>query len=320
MRKKIISLAMLIRWSSWSNTKLVFLFISLGIIIQQKSITSLATQTILIVISSLLFVIYGSFISIVNDYWDIKIDKEAKKTRNIARLSATMTCGAQVVLFIIYTTLLVLLANKKHEVIFLGIFTIILGFLYSHPLFRLKEKSWAGVIVGSLIQRSLPLLIMFAILNCLNTATLALISLTFFLGLKLMLMHQIEDYATDLKSGVKTLLTSIGIKRGKGIIKWLYIFESIFFVFFLLTLKEQSICFLTISYFIFWSIAVITKPKIKKTIEVFSLNNFFMSDYYYVWLPIYIGTMVFWETKNPLLLLIFLFLQKKHILIFLNKL
>ena len=82
-----MSLFKIIRWKSWSDTKLVFLFIALGIVITNKGIYSLIQQLTLFSEFTLLFIFYGSFVSLANDYWDLEIDKEAKKDRLVAQSS-----------------------------------------------------------------------------------------------------------------------------------------------------------------------------------------------------------------------------------------
>lgn len=314
------SVTSLIRWGSWSDTKLVFLFISLGIVTLEKPIADLQEQFLILLKFSILFIAYGSFVSIINDFWDIHIDKEAKKLRGVMRLHNMAMAVILLILLSIYVFLLILLAHRRAAVSALGIVMVLSGFFYSSPPIRLKERGWLGIVSGSLIQRSLPLLLVFIILKNLTPTASLLVVLTFILGLKLMLIHQTEDYSADLRSKMKTVITNIGIERGKKIIQYLFFLEILVLSAFLLLIHRTMLIHLIVfAYLAFWSLLLAAKPDIKHLIDNFSMNDFFMSDFYYVWLPLYIGIVILLKNGNPLLLLILLPLQKKHIRIFLRK-
>lgn len=310
----------LIRWKSWSDTKLVFLFVALGMVILEKSVTDFVSQISIILKFLILFVAYGSFVSISNDFWDRAIDKEAKKLRGVRCLGNITVVIILLIFLSVYLILLTLLAQHRIAILILGIAMVLLGFLYSSPVIRFKEKGWFGVVVGSLIQRTFPLFLVFGILKNFTPTAFLLVVLTFILGLKLMLIHQIEDYPTDLRSKVKTVITGIGLNRGKKIIRFLFVLEILTLLVFLFwgsqTISIRPIAFV---YFVFWGLLLLIKPTAKDLIDNFSLNDFFMADFYYVWLPLYTGILVFLRNGDPLLLLILLLFQKKHILIFLRK-
>lgn len=82
---------------------------------------------------------------------------------------------------------------------------------YSVKPFRLKERGALGLAASSLAQRVIPLFIVFAALDAWNLATIVFLALSFFIGVRFMLIHQILDLENDRATGVATFLTAKGI-------------------------------------------------------------------------------------------------------------
>jgi 4-hydroxybenzoate polyprenyltransferase len=81
-----------------------------------------------------------------------------------------------------------------------------LAWAYSAPPLRLKERGLAGVLAGAIAQWSLPVLAIAAAQPSIWTrADVAAYALTgFFLGIRWMVIHQVEDEFRDRVSGVRT--------------------------------------------------------------------------------------------------------------------
>jgi 4-hydroxybenzoate polyprenyltransferase len=82
---------------------------------------------------------------------------------------------------------------------------------YSVRPFRLKERGAFGLAASSLAQRVIPLFIVFAALDSWSAAPVVFVVLSFFIGVRFMLIHQILDLENDQATGVATFLTAKGI-------------------------------------------------------------------------------------------------------------
>jgi len=87
---------------------------------------------------------------------------------------------------------------------------------YSLPPLRLKERGVLGALSSSLAQRSLPALTIFCYFEAYSLAPLVYCALTLVIGLRFILVHQVDDLAADQISGTRTLAT----RRGAEALKW----------------------------------------------------------------------------------------------------
>lgn len=262
------------------------------------------------------FIVYGSLISLVNDYWDKTVDMKAGKTRLINSINSFYLVLILVFLFTLYFAILFFLGKSNFLTVLLGGTLVVLGIFYSSSPLRFKERPVLDVIIGSLIQRSLPVLVVFSAFGYKGVAGCIFIITLFILGVRIMLMHQLEDFSTDSKFGVVTLTSLMGERFSKRLIMILYLPEIILILLFSILTTTHV---LILSYVLFWISVYLIFPEVRSKVNFFSLNEFLLSDFYYVWLPLYLAVSVFKYTGDPYLILLTLFFQKKHILILLRK-
>jgi len=321
LTKKIKFLNKFIRWHSWSNTKLVFFIVAISLVdIEKGGIKKLTpgfgtTFWVFLVF----FVLYGSFASILNDYWDKNVDLKANKIRPGANIKNYHVYLISVLFFILSSIFLWFFKGFVFEVMCWWLLMFFLAFFYSFPPLRFKEKPFFDVVVGSLIQRSLPVLLLFSVLDYNKLAGYLFSAVLFILGLRAMLMHQMEDFSSDRDSGITTLTTTRGVEFSQKLIKILYLPEALLLLFFSITVDTVNIKSLLLVYVIFWTSIYLFFPRVRRSINIFSLNEFPLSDFYYVWLPLYIAILVLLRTGDYTMVLLVLLLQKKHIIIFLKK-
>lgn len=310
-----------IRWHSWSNTKLIFFIVSIGLVIIEKGGLKELTPGFGIVFWILLafFVLYGSFASILNDYWDKFVDLKAGKIRTSANIKDYHIFLTSVLFFILSSIFWWFFGGFVLKIMFWWVIMFFLVVFYSSPPVRFKEKPFLDIVVGSLIQRTLPVFLVFSVLDYNKTEGYLFSVALFVLGLRAMLMHQIEDFSSDLGSGVKTLTTVKDVKFSQKLIKILYLPEVLLLLFFSFLVKNINMKILFLVYLIFWILVYLFSPHSRRFINIFSLNEFPLSDFYYVWLPMYIAVSVLLSTGDYTMILLVLVLQKKHIVIFLKK-
>ena len=180
---------------------------------------------------------------LINDFFDIKKDLLANKSNFFENINKTSTY--LIVLIVLFITLVLwffvpILSKYKFLII---CFELLLLLVYSMPFFRLKEKDWFGVVADSLYAHILPWL-MIALISPIFQVKYFIVILVFwqfFIGLRNILTHQINDYNFDLQVN-NTLATKKSIKTIEKYISLVAFFEIISFSFFLyyLTFKIEN--------------------------------------------------------------------------------
>lgn len=171
-------------------------------------------STILMLFGAYLLIGVGGYL--LNDWYDQTIDKKAGKLNITASLSANH----------FYLLLLLFWGFGLFfifQISFVASYILILQFLlliaYSQPKIRLKEKGVVGLLVDALYGHVVPVLMLLVVLSDFGHIPLffqlSFIVLNLFIGIRDILIHQLEDKQNDLKAGVKTFATEQGEKAQK---------------------------------------------------------------------------------------------------------
>jgi len=165
---------------------------------------------------------YLSYIVLLNDLCDRKLDAAVGK--------ATIERGhglsiSQLVI------ILVLLVSVSSSVIFfelrgsnifdlLWLTSYVVGTIYSLPPVNLKKRGFLGFLADSLIEKPLPILIIFSFFNYYGFE----IILFPFIGelLDSVFKHQAHDYDIDVKEGARTFAVSLGKSVSNSSVKYLF--------------------------------------------------------------------------------------------------
>jgi MoaA/NifB/PqqE/SkfB family radical SAM enzyme/4-hydroxybenzoate polyprenyltransferase len=195
----------LVRWSEWYNSKLPLIaLISLYSILNKNLPLSLALKPYAL---TLIFVIlYLAFGYLINDLSDCEVDIKAGKIRAVHKLPKIWGW----IIAIIISVIGILSLSEYYDRPFVSILVCacyVLAVVYSLPPLRLKERGWWGLISASAAQRSLPALIAAAVFDHINWDVGIFAILYLLIGLRWILIHQIEDFNNDLKTGVQTYVT-----------------------------------------------------------------------------------------------------------------
>ena len=219
----------IIRLRAWKaalfsvNIHVCFLAIFYLLLVTTLSLKLWNILTLLIVIA-----LYQAYMYLINDFYDTESDKivgkkralhELSKLQIISLLSVIPLAGLIIVLFFAYDILFII------EYLFM----YFLATFYSAPPTRYKGRGWSGIVCDSVIEKALPVLLVFTYFNHFQIDTLLFFILMVIIQLFTIIQHQIEDYDGDFKTDINTLVVEIGKDKAKKMLDE-YIFP-IFFIF-----------------------------------------------------------------------------------------
>lgn len=204
--KKIISY---LRIKEWLSSKVTMM---LGIFVYFSYMANLEEKNTMIgIVSFFLFVaMFLAICYIANDYSDIEVDKKAGKKKVIATMKKWQIWLTLIFLFLFGNIPLVLYCDNKIAVVILVLLNYFMGLAYSTLGIRFKEKGIWGLIECSIAQRCLPLLVIATMIRFNYVEVLLLLGwiiISFFDGLRYIIIHQVIDLENDLKSGVVTYVS-----------------------------------------------------------------------------------------------------------------
>lgn len=150
---------------------------------------------------------------VINSYADRIQDRKVGKHLEISYFSENQLFI--IFAFLAFGSLGIPLTFSDIKIKILGIITFILATFYSLKPIRFKERGFLGIIVPALTQRSL-LFFFFAFIGY-PTAILSyyLFGWLGFIGIIIMMAHQIVDFENDKKGGVSTWALKLGKKNAK---------------------------------------------------------------------------------------------------------
>lgn len=155
------------------------------------------------------FLIIGFFGYFTNDMADMDADKKAWKKNMATSFSAL--ARILIVLFTGISGLLIILAGSLSVWPWM-VLELILLLIYSFPPFRLKEKGILGVLVDALYAYAIPAQILLSFIDSYGTISQVYFiffpAFYFFIGLKNILQHQIDDADNDQVAGISTFAVS----------------------------------------------------------------------------------------------------------------
>ena len=247
MTKKILEIK---AWKELLDLNMqVYLLTILFCIIITKSYNYGVAAEITILIS--LLSLYLVYTFLVNDYCDMPFDIKAGKKRAIHEMPKIVPLGMLIffVFLSVILTLLLIFWNSKplseglsEGLSKYGIFVLLYGTAYflatvysAFPV-RLKSRGSLGIIDDVLIEKTLPVLLIFSFFEYYNLETLLLVVLFSLLQLKIIVEHQILDYEADLKTEVHTFVVKVGVKKASSLLNAVRVFVLLFFLLFAITL------------------------------------------------------------------------------------
>jgi len=288
----------LIRWYDWYDSKLPLFFLAyyyLLIVHNELQLHSL----ILLLPLGVFFASLASFGYMLNDYFDKSADRIVGKENLMGLLKDRQQILILMIILCINLFSFIPFYQHKFAIVFL-LLSYLSSILYSAPPLRLKEKGISGVVCVSMAQRVFPIMIVFAIFEHFKFDTFIFALLSFLIGVRWILVHQILDHERDIQANVKTFVINRTPMRTYNLMLFFFVLEVISAMAFIRTIYTVTslILFLTIAYFLyelylypFWK-----KLGIRRILTSYDFAP--LADFYYFWLPLlfafYLGCLNPW--------------------------
>ena len=206
-----------IRWERWAGSKLPLLLgaflLSIGLTDTTPSLALAGAVQLTVHIVG-----YASFGYLVNSLADIRQDEAAGKGSVFSGWSMRRARTAVLVSVGIAAGPLIIGADAHPAALGSMGISMVVAAAYSLPPLRLKERGVLGALSSSLAQRSLPALTIFCYFEAYSLAPLVYCALTLVIGLRFILVHQVDDLAADQISGTRTLATRRGAEALKRVV------------------------------------------------------------------------------------------------------
>ncbi len=218
MPNKLSSLLALIRFYNPTGTFLLFFPCAFGILLGASSKNDLAY---------LLMFFVGSFIMrsagcIINDIWDIDIDKKVKRTKDRPLASGKVTIKESIILLgVLLFSGLIILLSLSVQAIFIGLFACVLVLIY--PLMK-RITFFPQVFLG--VTYNIGLLMAYStVYGSISFGALIAYAGTICWTISYDTIYAFMDIKDDPNAGVKSLALFIKDKDYK---KWLFGLYGIF--------------------------------------------------------------------------------------------
>jgi 4-hydroxybenzoate polyprenyltransferase len=302
----------LVRWHEWGDSKLPFIFIAWFIAAHKYSMTAMLPILFGVIGFSSCFLAFGY---LYNDWMDRVSDKRSGKNKIVHQMQSRwvgLILGGLVLL-----SLACLAPWLNHLLILIQIMlSYLLAITYSGTCFRFKERGMLGLIVSSLAQRTLPASLIFGIFGVFDYSAMLFLILTFVIGLRWMIIHQIEDFERDTITQVRTHTIRHGVNIASKQLIWLLNFELFLLIFLAISLESTLIWFI---YFLYLLLTVIMSIVSASTpwqmLRHPSTAYLALADFYFLYLPL--GLAIGYSLDYPPVLVVVVllgFLLFRHIL------
>lgn len=205
--KKILAF---IRAPEWSHSKIpVLLAVPLYYFALYPQTLTFGYQLKMLAVYFAFASLYGAFGYAINDFSDIEADKAAGKEKLIFAMAP-----GQALLAIIGLAVLglipFLLMGLNWTLVTILLVAYLLAASYSLKPLRLKERGGLGLLTAALTQRCMPLLVLLPLLDIPVGLLFLWVALGMLTGLRYILVHQILDSQSDLKTGIRTFALENG--------------------------------------------------------------------------------------------------------------
>jgi 4-hydroxybenzoate polyprenyltransferase len=208
-----------VRWNTWYVSKISLFMVAM----YYAGLTSaLGIERLLLLYALLLgfACASASFGYMINDLFDRSVDRIAGKPNALAALSQPeaiiLVAASCAVGLIMAVPLLSTAMDVALVIVAYGLMTV-----YSAPPIRLKERGVAALLAASAAQRTVPALIVFHTLGVWDRTTVIFSAFISLVGIRWIIVHQIQDAENDRRSGVQTLAIDQGTKALYQVLKYL---------------------------------------------------------------------------------------------------
>lgn len=215
----------------------------------------------------IVFFLFNSFFLafgyVINDYADWEFDIKAGKSKIMHSMKKEYVILSLIFLVFLSIIPIWIFSGLKLTTCICIIITFFCGATYSIKPFRFKERGIWGLLVASVAQRCIPLIVLRSMYDIPFLEFTIWIILSFLVGLRYILVHQIIDMENDRISGTKTFMLSYQ-NMGRYGIYISFVIESMLLVY--LFWKNKGIMSLiwVLFYLIYLTIQIIAVKKMLK--------------------------------------------------------
>lgn len=294
-----------IRLSEWYDSKVPFMLTAFLFFYYVDIAQYGSWQFIIRFICYALYVsMFLAFSYVINDFSDIEVDKLAGKHKIISEMPKPIIILSMISMVSLGTIPLFFLIERKLLYILTTALIYFAGAAYSVHAFRFKEKGVLGLLECSIAQRCFPLCPLFFIIKVPIVYFLIFQLISFFNGIRYLLIHQNIDYENDLKSGVVTIAT-VGKINYRLLIKITLAVETALNI--VLFVKLSNITWVSIVVgFLYVAFESTVAFVVLKYIKADLLGSFICvpyEDFYNIFLPIFLCVMLCVKSVNILICL-----------------
>jgi len=209
------NVAKLKAWRVWfdSDTHITLLTVFYVLLLSQTQRYSLY-GVLALTVSLELALACGALIS---DYYDMPSDKLSGKRRAIYALPRSWVLA---LIFIILVLCYGVTIIAIGQVLYILVYTAwaVVGSIYSAPPLKLKNRTFNGIWCNALMEKALPVSLVFIYFEHFNYDTIIVLLLSFFIQVETIIRHQLEDYEGDVKTKINTLVVKLGPYRAQSIL------------------------------------------------------------------------------------------------------
>jgi len=187
----------------------------------------------------------------INEFFDKASDSKAGKLNKLMFLSPTIQLAIFVITVLLTLLPWILLPTTFFSWLLIGL-QILLFLVYSLPFPRLKESTYLSVIIDSLYAYVVPLILSFYTFSLIAGASefpiwfYTFAVSVFFIGLRNIILHQVNDVTKDRLSGILTLPMVLGVTATVKTIRVTLLYETLFWlvtIFILSQLKWYAVMY-----------------------------------------------------------------------------
>jgi 4-hydroxybenzoate polyprenyltransferase len=218
LRSRINDFQQLIRWNEWGDSKLPFIFLALLLLLMQNPNQYFDLAVLLAILGFSFF--YLAFGYVFNDWMDREADRMVGKVKRVQQWSSWQAIG--LLAFFVFASLIFIFPWMSNGAVLIIIgLCYILAITYSGTFLRFKERGWAGVLVASVAQRTLPVCLLYAILGIWDKTTILFLILTLLIGFRWMVTHQVDDLERDKATSTRTFATRQNQQYLNSLLVWI---------------------------------------------------------------------------------------------------
>ena len=289
-----------IRWKEWYDSKVPLFFVCFYYLCLKETVVQrhyLRDYTVVLLFACL-FLAFGYYI---NDLSDIEIDKIVGKQKIIHSFSPFIARIIAIVLaFSGIVSALAYVGVSALSLLIIGI-SYFFAVTYSLPPFRIKEKGEWGLIISALAQRSFPIMFVFLVFGSFDFDTILFFLLYFLIGIRWILVHQLQDLQNDITSNTTTFATRFGYGRTRLILYVFFCFEVINLIILSIRLavKTPITLLVPLLYVSILGLNYILWKNVDQPYHLTIYKRIALADYYYAYWPFFLSIVL--VLNQPLL-------------------